>query len=137
MRDEQILGPRDMRCDYNVLDEPKQIPKPGGHILMGTDTGLLPGLLTDNNDVLHRIGLRCLILPLGRNLFSPLNASQLGVCTIIEEGNLHLRYKKGLADFMVPCSSCWRICERTQGLLCGMIYERDAQGQSEFGRRYR
>ena len=70
MNDELIPELRDTLCEYNVLDKPRKVLTAGEHILVGTATSTLPGLLTDNSGDQHRIGLRCLILTkLGRNLF--------------------------------------------------------------------
>ena len=53
----------------HVHDEPKHICTAGGHILVGTVTGIPHELLSDKNGILHRVSRHCLMLPnLGHNL---------------------------------------------------------------------
>lgn len=62
--------------DYTVLDKPKQIMTAGEKVLLGTATGIPPGVITDKVSAKHVVAFPSLIVPgLGRNLFSSSDAA--------------------------------------------------------------
>ena len=69
---------------------------------MGTDTYILPGLLTYNYGFQHQIGLRCLLYRNWGAISSPLHGSPWVGSHRPRGGHHHLRRVKGAADFTVP-----------------------------------
>ena len=97
--DELIPGLKQLMQDYNLLEEPKKIVTAGNQVLLGTATGILPCVITDQNGSTHQVGFPSLIVSgLGRHLFSSSAAAARGTSTIIEAG--HPRLTRG--DIIVP-----------------------------------
>ena len=82
--------------DLTVLAKPKNVIIAGQYLLLGTATGIPPGVIIDKMGIKHDMGFPSPIVPrLGRHLFSSSDAATRGIRTVLEAGISCREWNKG------------------------------------------